>query len=76
MQDLHRETEQPRAAGNAHEINEDPAALWNLEEIEKNTILKAMDHFGHNISRMAEALGLSRNTLYLKLKKFGIRQDG
>jgi sigma-54 dependent transcriptional regulator, acetoin dehydrogenase operon transcriptional activator AcoR len=45
---------------------------WNLEDIEKTTIQMALDHFGNNITKIAEALGLSRNTLYLKMKKYGI----
>lgn len=46
---------------------------WNIEEIEKKTIVNALVHFNNNISRVATALGISRNTLYLKMKKFNIK---
>ncbi len=46
---------------------------WNLEEIEKAAIQKALEYFNHNITKTATALGVSRNTLYLKMKKSGIR---
>jgi sigma-54 dependent transcriptional regulator, acetoin dehydrogenase operon transcriptional activator AcoR len=49
---------------------------WNLDAIEESTIRKALDHFGNNITRIAEALGLSRNTLYLKMKKYNILHKG
>jgi sigma-54 dependent transcriptional regulator, acetoin dehydrogenase operon transcriptional activator AcoR len=45
---------------------------WNLEDLEKTTIRMALNHFGNNVTRIAEALGLSRNTLYLKMKKYQI----
>jgi sigma-54 dependent transcriptional regulator, acetoin dehydrogenase operon transcriptional activator AcoR len=55
------------------DIHSDGVVTWNLEEIEKITIQKALDHFENNISKVAVALGLSRNTLYLKMKKYNIR---
>ena len=42
----------------------------NLEELEKETIQKAIYRFGGNISHMARGLGIGRNTLYAKLKKY------
>jgi DNA-binding NtrC family response regulator len=47
--------------------------VWNLEEQEKIIIQKALRHFENNISKTAEALGLSRNTLYLKMKKYRVQ---
>ncbi|MFO7369631.1 MAG: sigma-54-dependent Fis family transcriptional regulator [Bacteroidales bacterium] len=46
---------------------------WNLDAIEKTTITRALAHHNRNISKTAAALGVSRNTLYLKMKKFGIQ---
>ena len=43
-----------------------------LEEMEKAVISKAMRQFDGNISKVAEALGLSRAALYRRLEKFGI----
>ena len=44
-----------------------------LEEIEKNMIRKAAEQFGNNHTKIATALGLSRQALYRRLEKYGIR---
>ena len=44
-----------------------------LDEIEKAMILKCMDHFQGHISKVAEALGLSRAALYRRFEKYGIQ---
>ncbi len=49
-----------------------PGAAGTLEEMERAMIVKSMEQFGGNISRVAEALGLSRAALYRRLEKFGI----
>jgi sigma-54 dependent transcriptional regulator, acetoin dehydrogenase operon transcriptional activator AcoR len=73
LQDLPKESPVPvdLTVRNDHPTN--VSQSWNLEEIEKDTIVRAMEHFGDNISKIAEALGVSRNTLYLKMKKYRIR---
>jgi len=43
-----------------------------LEEMEKAMIAKTLKHHGGNISKAAEALGLSRAALYRRCEKFGI----
>jgi DNA-binding NtrC family response regulator len=43
-----------------------------LDEIERAMIEKSMRHLGGNISRVADALGLSRAALYRRLEKYGI----
>lgn len=45
---------------------------FNLEEIEKRTIINAIESNKHNMTKTAKALGISRNTLYLKIKKYNI----
>ena len=45
----------------------------NLEEIEKRVIEKAIKLYDKNMTKVAVALGISRNTLYLKVKKYGIK---
>ncbi|MDZ4957018.1 sigma-54-dependent Fis family transcriptional regulator, partial [Clostridium perfringens] len=45
---------------------------FNLEEIEIIAIKNAIDHYKYNMSKTAKALGISRNTLYLKIKKYNI----
>ncbi len=60
----------------ASEINAKPAtesmAGLTIEEIEKNTILKAIHDTNGNITQMAAILGLTRQSLYRRLKKYGI----
>lgn len=42
----------------------------NLDFIEEEAIKKAMEYNHYNISKTAKTLGVSRNTLYLKIKKY------
>lgn len=43
-----------------------------LEEMEKSMIIAALDRNGSNLSQVASELGISRQTLYNKLKKYGL----
>ncbi len=45
----------------------------NLENIEANTVKKALQANDDNISKAAKQLGLSRAALYRKMEKYGIR---
>ena len=47
-------------------------SIHPLEEIERNMILKAAELYGNNLSRIAAALGLSRQALYRRLEKYDI----
>jgi two-component system NtrC family response regulator len=47
--------------------------LKTLEEMEKATILRAMEEYGENLTKVAKKLDISRATLYRKMEKFGIR---
>ena len=53
----------------------EPGAM-TLDEIEKAMIAKSMKHYDGNISRVAEALGLSRAALYRRLEKYGMGGEG
>jgi arginine utilization regulatory protein len=44
-----------------------------LEEVEKSLILEAMQNNDNNISKSSEKLGIKRQTLQHKLKKYGIK---
>jgi DNA-binding NtrC family response regulator len=46
--------------------------VMTLDQIERAMIAKSMEHYGGNISRVAEALGLSRAALYRRLEKYGM----
>lgn len=43
-----------------------------IEEMEKAMIIKAVEHYDGNVSRIADALGLSRAALYRRFEKYGI----
>jgi DNA-binding NtrC family response regulator len=45
---------------------------YNLEELERKTILHAIEKHGGNISKAAKELGLTRAALYRRLEKHGI----
>ena len=51
------------------------SANLNLEAIELDTIKKALTLHGHNISRVARALGLSRAALYRRLEKYHLTDE-
>ena len=44
-----------------------------LDDLEKAMIVKSMKHYAGNISKVAEALGLSRAALYRRFEKYGIK---
>jgi DNA-binding NtrC family response regulator len=44
----------------------------NLEEVEHNTIKRALLKCSGNISKTAEMLGVTRKTLYKKIEKYGL----
>ncbi len=45
---------------------------FNLENVERSVILKAIRKHGGNISRAAEDLGLTRTSLYRRIEKYGL----
>jgi transcriptional regulator with PAS, ATPase and Fis domain len=45
---------------------------FNLNVLEKETIGSALRHYGGNITQASKALGIGRNTLYDKMKKYGV----
>ncbi len=60
----------------AHEESRDSlpqVGAMTLDDMEKAMIVKAMRHYDGNISKVAEALGLSRAALYRRFEKFGIK---
>ena len=57
---------------NYYENHEGIKESFDLEVLESTTIKKAINEYDHNMTKVAKALGISRNTLYLKLKKYKI----
>jgi len=57
--------------GERHEDDFTPDNM-NLDEVEKVLIRKVIDKHGGNISRAAKELGLTRASLYRRIKKHGI----
>lgn len=45
---------------------------FSLDNMEKRTIMAALEHFHGNILQAARALGIGRNTLYAKMRKYNL----
>jgi len=43
-----------------------------LDEMERATIARALEHNKNNVSRAAQALGLTRTSLYRRMEKYGL----
>ena len=54
---------------------DDRIASTSLEEMEKVHIERVLLQHGYNRARTADALGISKKTLYLKIKRYGLRID-
>ncbi len=57
------------AASQANDLTEDS---FNLDDVEKQTIQKAIQIHGGNISKAAEELGLTRASLYRRISKYDL----
>jgi DNA-binding NtrC family response regulator len=53
-----------------------PPGSMTLQEVERAMIENCMRHYDGNLSRVAEALGLSRAALYRRLEKHGFARNG
>ncbi len=47
--------------------------VLNLDKIEHETIIKALEIAGENLSHAAKLLGIGRSTLYRKIERYGIK---
>lgn len=47
-------------------------AVSTLEEMERRMIARAIEHHGGNLSAVAQQLGITRQTLYNKIKRYGL----
>lgn len=57
------------------ESREDGEQLLSLEEVESLHIQRTLTATGQNLSRGAEILGVTRTTLYNKLRKYGLEKS-
>jgi len=49
-----------------------PSGISPLDQVEKNAIIQALEKHHNNVSRAAEALGLTRASLYRRMEKYGL----
>lgn len=64
--------ESHNAAAYTNETADDKNATDTLEEMEQRHIQRVLDECNHNLQEAAARLGISRSTLYSKLKKWGL----
>jgi len=62
-------------SGEMRDVTLPDAGTITLDEMEKRMIVKCMKHYDGNISRTADALGISRAALYRRLEKYGIEAE-
>lgn len=55
-----------------HDNTVQPVSSEKLEDVERRTIMNMLVKHNYNMSRTAAALGISRQTLYRRMDKFGI----
>lgn len=56
-------------------MHNDDFANMTLEEIEKLTIKECFDKLEGNVSQVSRKLGISRTTLYSKMKKYNLQEN-
>jgi len=62
-----------RSAGGGEAVaQDDDDQMLSLKDIEKSHIIKTLERVGGNKLKAAKVLGISRDTLYKKLQKYGI----
>ncbi|MFZ0789021.1 MAG: sigma-54-dependent Fis family transcriptional regulator [Chromatiaceae bacterium] len=70
LQDLPSELREPRLETASPGVAE--AEFNALDCAERDTLLRVLEEMHWNVSRVAKDLGLSRNTLYRRMKRYGI----
>jgi DNA-binding NtrC family response regulator len=74
---LKSESEAPPTPAPAPSQNGAPSGAepnFSLEEIEKQHIMRALQHYQWNRVKASRALGITPKTLYLKIKKYGLKE--
>lgn len=60
------------ATATAPDLETGPSTRFDLDQTEKALIQAALREYGHNISHAAQALGLSRASLYRRMERHGL----
>jgi two-component system, NtrC family, response regulator HydG len=63
------ETDFPLVSGKPEAAADTPS---RLDEVEKAAIIRALERYSSNVSRAAQALGLTRTSLYRRMEKYGL----
>lgn len=71
--DIHDKLFKARKHKFSPSLNEGKSLDGIMEEVERSLILEALQECDNNISRSSERLGIKRQTLQHKLKKYGIK---
>ena len=53
--------------------SEIPSGTTSLEELERIHIERVLKQYNYSRTRTADALGISKKTLYLKIKRYGMK---
>jgi DNA-binding NtrC family response regulator len=71
---LPQPVQKPTLRGHAHERAAGDSLVQNREMLERNVIQRALASCDYSRARAANALGISRVTLYKKMKKYGLME--
>jgi DNA-binding NtrC family response regulator len=66
----------PTRATLPHAAAEDPRLAWSLAEVEKEHIQRVLARHRGNATAAARQLGVSRTTLWRKLREYGLKRAG
>jgi two-component system, NtrC family, response regulator HydG len=69
VQDHHRNAQ---FSGNGHDIGQVDTLHHQRDSVERSVIQRTLANHGYSRARAADALGISRVTLYKKMKKYGL----
>jgi DNA-binding NtrC family response regulator len=69
---LPQPVQKPPLRGHGHERAAGDSLVQNRELLERNVIQRALASCDYSRARAANALGISRVTLYKKMKKYGL----
>jgi len=62
----------PNLYKEAHRYTQQSTAIYSIEELKRQELMKALVDCGGNQSKAARLLGVSRATVWKRMKRFGI----